>query len=150
MIRSCREHPLTPRQIKSFRKRQGWSAYELARELGGLSRSYIKHLEGGSVRINNRFISRFRALRARVIGSQIHDREIVTTYRLPRRLVITVKPKRCDVCRWWFIPVSSRQKRCGPKCAKIARSRRSRAKAGRHPHRVAREIGKGQRADEQD
>lgn len=131
MTSSNCDRPLTRRQIKSFRKRQGWSAYELGCELGGLSRSYIKHLEGGSVRINERFAIRFRALRARVIGKQIHDREILTSYRLPRRIVIAAKPKRCDVCRWWFIPVTPRQKRCGPVCAKAARSLRSEAKAGR-------------------
>ena len=43
---------VTPQRIKTFRKRQLWSARTLARELGGYTRSYIKSLEGGSLPVH--------------------------------------------------------------------------------------------------
>ena len=45
---------LTRRQVKSFRKSQGWSATRLGLEMAnglprGYSRSYVKAIEGGSL-----------------------------------------------------------------------------------------------------
>ncbi len=98
---------LTRKQVKDLRLSQGWSATTMAEEMGnglpGYSRSYIKSIEGGSLPITERFEARFRILRARLRGERVRSKEIVSRYRLPRRLVILPKPKRCPVCRWFFV-----------------------------------------------
>ena len=118
---------LTRGMVRAFRQQQGWSATELGRELSagigaGYSRSYIKSIEGGSLPVSRFFREKFLRLVERVRGEQVNAKQILMSGRFPKRLVIAAKPKRCDVCGWSFVGSTPRQKRCGPVCAKIARS----------------------------
>jgi hypothetical protein len=128
---------LTRRQVKSFRKSQGWSATRLGAELAngasrGYSRSYVKAIEGGSLPISRFFAQRFRLLRARVIGEQVLNKEWILRGRAPKHLVIAARPKRCGVCHRAFIGATANQKYCSRDCSRSARS------MGRKPR-----VGKG-------
>lgn len=119
--------------VRAFRKQLGWSATELGRELSagigaGYSRSYIKSIEGGSLPVSRFFREKFLRLVERVRGEQVNSKQILIKGRFPKRLVIAVKPKRCDVCGWHFVGSTPTQKRCGPECAKIARSARGKVR----------------------
>jgi len=120
---------VTRGEVKRFRRAQGWSAARLGVELGNgiagaqYSRSYIKHVEGGSLPLSRFFLERFANLRARVIGEQVNAKQILMRGKFPKRLVIATKPKRCDVCGWAFVASTPTQKRCGPVCAQVARER---------------------------
>jgi len=124
-----KEFRFTARDVRAFRKAQGWSAARLGVELGNgiesaqYSRSYVKHIEGGSLPLSRFFRERFATLRARIIGEQVQNKTWIIRGRAPRRLVIAGKLRRCDVCGWHFPPSTPTQKRCGPECAKIARAR---------------------------
>ena len=117
----------TARDVRAFRKAQGWSAARLGVELGNgiesaqYSRSYVKHIEGGSLPLSRFFRERFATLRARVIGEQVHARQVLMRGRFPKRLVIAGKVKRCPVCGWHFVGAVPNQKYCGDKCARQVR-----------------------------
>ena len=140
---------LTRRQVKNFRKSQGWSATRLGLEMAnglarGYSRSYVKAIEGGSLPISRFFAQRFLVLRARVIGEQVHSKDWVMLGRAPKHLLINVKPKRCPVCHKSFIGATANQKYCSAECKALANAKsralkpRLGAKATRPRTRAAR------------
>lgn len=120
---------LTRGAVKAFRKAQGWSAARLGIELGNgivgaqYSRSYIKAIESGALPISRFFRERFKILRARIIGEQAQSKNILVRGRLPKRLVIAGKIKRCPVCGWHFVGVTPNQKFCGEACGTNRRHR---------------------------
>jgi hypothetical protein len=124
-----KEFRFTRRTVREFRKAQGWSAARLGVELGNgiagaeYSRSYVKHIEGGSLPLSRFFRERFAVLRARVVGEQVSAKQILMRGKFPKRLVIAAKPKRCAVCGWHFVGAVPNQKYCGPKCRKAAHRR---------------------------
>lgn len=128
MPKAQKEFRFTRRDVHAFRRAQGWSAARLGVELGNgiasaqYSRSYIKHIEGGSLPLSRFFCERFANLRARIIGEQVQNKSWLIRGRAPKHLVITSKLRRCDVCGWHFPPSTPTQKRCSPECAKIARA----------------------------
>ena len=126
---------LTRRQVKSFRKSQGWSATRLGLEMAnglprGYSRSYVKAIEGGSLPISRFFAQRFRLLRARVIGEQVRSKDWVFPGRTPKHLIIHAKPKRCPVCRKAFIGATANQKYCSAECKASANATSRAVKLG--------------------
>ncbi len=125
--RNSHEQRVTRGAVRAFRHQQGWSAIELGRELSGgigsgYSRSYIKSIEGGSLPVSRFFREKFLRVVERVRGEQVNSKQILMRGRFPKRLVISGRPRRCDVCGWPFIGSTPSQKRCGPKCAKLARA----------------------------
>ncbi len=114
---------LTGKQVKMFRKRLGWSAYELGREMGGYSRSYIKHIEGGSLKPSARFYARFQRLAGKIHKEDLRNKVIQTRFRLPRVFEISVKPRRCPGCRKWYIWNHPNRKYCDAECRRHALAR---------------------------
>lgn len=129
MTNQDRATRLTRGEIKAFRKAQGWSAARLGIELGNgivgneYSRSYIKAIESGAMPISRFFRERFRITRARIIGEQAQSKNILVRGRLPKRLVIAGRIKKCVACGWHFVGVTPNQRFCGEACR--AKSRKA-------------------------
>lgn len=127
---------LSGRTLKEFRKAHGYSAHALAVELG-VSRSYIKSIEGGSLAASQKLIARFNELRDRIGEGSAPESEtprtVTSKYHLPQTFEILAKPTRCKVCKKFFVGHTPAQKYCSPTCAKLARKRKTkRAKARRN------------------
>ncbi len=117
---------VTPTRIRRLRDVQGWSAHELACNLN-CTRSYIKSLEGGSLPITHRVAMKFIALERQTYAEAARHKQIKSLYPLPRELKILARPRKCRVCKEWFIFASPRQRVCNdPECQRIARRRRRR------------------------
>lgn len=127
---------LSGKTLKAWRKEHGYSAQALAVELG-VTRSYIKSIEGGSLAASQKVIERFNALRAKLgAGSATpaqHDdepRRVISKYALPASFEILARPVKCKTCKHHFIPRTPAQKYCGARCAKLGRkAQRKRARA---------------------
>ncbi|MBM3130564.1 MAG: helix-turn-helix transcriptional regulator [Chloroflexi bacterium] len=125
---------VTPTRIRQLRDAQGWSAYELACKLN-CTRSYIKSLEGGSLPITHRFAMRFVALERQTYAEAARHKQIKSLYPLPRELKILARPRRCRICREWFIFPHPQQRVCtDPQCC--ATARQLRAKRARRSRKV--------------
>lgn len=126
---------LSGRTLKTWRKAHGYSAQALAVELG-VTRSYIKSIEGGSLAASQKVIERFNALRAKLgegNATPAHDdepRRVISKYALPASFEILARPVKCKTCKHHFIPRTPAQKYCGARCAKVGRTaQRKRARA---------------------
>lgn len=109
--------------IKGWRKARGISAAKLG-ELMGYSRTYIKRIEGGSITATRRFARRFVALRDRTQTEEFRTRHIKSFFPLPKDIKILARPRRCRICREWFIFSSPNQRICtGRDCRREARRR---------------------------
>lgn len=102
---------VTSTRIKQLRDAQGWSAYELGCKLG-CTRSYIKSLEGGSLPITHRFALRFVALERQTYAQAARHKQICTRHPLPRQITILARPRKCCVCKAWFIFPNTRDRVC--------------------------------------
>ena len=117
---------LSGRTLKEWRKAHGYSAHALAVELG-ISRAYVKSIEGGSLPASQKVIARFDALRERAgenVAPPVESeplRKVISKYKLPASFEILAKPKRCAHCRAYFIGRTPQQKFCGTRCAKLGR-----------------------------
>ena len=105
---------LSGKTLKAWRKAHNLSAHALAVELG-VSRQYIKSIEGGSLSASQKFTHRFDELREqfgeRVVSAEPQAVTISTKFNLPASFEILSKPRRCQGCRKYFIPVTPNQKR---------------------------------------
>lgn len=116
---------LSGRTLKNWRKAHNYSAHALAVELG-ISRAYVKSIEGGSLPASQKVIARFDALRAATgEGSaapvETETARVISKYKLPASFEILAKPKRCAHCRAHFIGRTPQQKFCGERCARLGR-----------------------------
>ena len=124
---------LSGRTLKEWRKAHGYSAHALAVELG-ISRAYVKSIEGGSLPASQKVIARFDALRERAgenVAPPVESeplRKVISKYKLPASFEILAKPKRCAHCRAYFIGRTPQQKFCGTRCAKLGRKAQAQAK----------------------
>jgi transcriptional regulator with XRE-family HTH domain len=117
---------VTPTRIRLFRDLQGWSAYELACKLN-CTRSYIKSLEGGSLPVTHRFAVRFAALERQTYAEAARHKHIKSLYPLPHEIKILARPRRCHICREWFIFPYPQQRVCtDPQCRASARKQSAR------------------------
>jgi len=127
---------LSGRTLKEWRKAHGYSAHALAVELG-ISRAYVKSIEGGSLPASQKVIARFDALRERAgenVAPPVESeplRKVISKYKLPASFEILAKPKRCAHCRAYFIGRTPQQKFCGTRCAKLGRKAQAQAKRKR-------------------
>lgn len=116
---------LSGKTLKAWRKEHGYSAHALGVELG-VSRAYIKQIEGGSKPASQKLIERFHALRE-TLGErsapqpETETARVVSKYKLPASFEILAKPKRCATCRAYFVGRTPQQKFCGERCARLGR-----------------------------
>lgn len=126
---------LNGKTVKAWRTEKKMSADNLAQRLG-CSRSYVKHIEGGSLAASQKFIAKFNALRAELNGHEpepepVRPRTVKSAFELPKSFEILARAVRCKGCRKWFIPVTPNQKmHTRAACRRLAR-RRDRTKRGR-------------------
>lgn len=116
---------LSGRTLKAWRKEHGYSAHALAVELG-VSRAYIKQIEGGSKPASQKLIERFHALRETLgAGSapppETEPPRVISKYKLPASFEILARPVKCKTCRAYFIGRTPQQKFCGERCARLGR-----------------------------
>lgn len=125
---------VTPTRIRQLRDAQGWSAHELGCKLN-CTRSYIKSLEGGSLPITHRFAMRFVALERQTYAEAARHKQIQSLHPLPHEITILARPRRCRVCREWFIFPCPQQRVCtDPECRHENRARvhaRARSRHGK-------------------
>jgi len=119
---------LSGKTLKTWRIAHGYSAHALAVELG-VSRSYIKSIEGGSLAASQKLIARFAELRERIgdttaPAQEDTPRTVTSKHQLPQAFVILAKPKRCKTCKTFFVPRTPQQKFCSRTCAKLAEQKR--------------------------
>lgn len=88
------------------------SARELGVAMGYRGRELVKKIEGDAAPITPRFETRFETLKHRTQNREYRERKIESKYALPGRVKILAKPRRCSVCRDWFIFPDSKQKTC--------------------------------------
>lgn len=112
--------PVTPTRIRQLRESQGWSAYELGCKLN-CTRSYIKSLEGGSLPMTHRFAMRFVALERQTYAEAARHKHIKSLYPLPREIKILARPRKCVVCKQWFIFPNASDRVCTDRqCRRVA------------------------------
>lgn len=117
---------LSGKTLKAWRNAHNLSAHELAIELG-VTRQYIKSIEGGSLAASQKLILKFNALRERMGEGKAPDTmpkpvNIVSRFELPASFEILAKPRRCKGCRKYFIPVTPNQKMHNTEaCRRLAR-----------------------------
>lgn len=122
---------LTGSYIRKWREGRELSARELGLALGYRGREMVKKIESGATPLTDRFAARFEQFKNRTQSREYRERKIQTRYALPMRIKILVKPRRCRVCREWFIFGHPRQRICtGRQCRRAAR--RLRAQGGRN------------------
>lgn len=120
---------LSGKTLKAWRNAQGYTAQALASELG-VSRQYVKSIEGGSLEASQKFIRKFDSLRAQLGDGTAQSREpkaiiLRSVYQLPTSLEILAKPRRCPGCCKWFVPVTPNQRmHTNERCKRAARKRR--------------------------
>lgn len=117
---------LTGKTLKTWRKAHGYSAHALAVALG-VSRSYIKSIEGGSLPASQKLIARFDALREKLGEGSAPTpetetaRRVVSRHKLPASFEILARPVKCKTCHAYFIGRTPQQKFCGERCATLGR-----------------------------
>jgi len=79
------------------------SARELGIALGYRGRDNVAKIEAGIIPITPRFAARFEAYKRKVQAQEYRERRIDTKYPLPPRIKILARPRRCEICREWFI-----------------------------------------------
>ena len=116
---------VTPHRIKAFRKRQLWSARQLAREMGGYTRSYIKSLEGGSLPVSKKFARAFCELEANTPNTPSASPAPLPTihskYKLPSgEVLLLARARKCPGCKRNVIMPYANQKYCDAECRERA------------------------------
>lgn len=124
---------LSGKTLKRWRKQHNLTAHALAIELG-ISRQYVKSIEGGSLEASQKVIQRFDELRARWGEGDAREPSpqtihVVCRFELPNTIEILAKPQRCKGCKKFFIPITPNQKmHNSEQCRRTARRRKDNAK----------------------
>lgn len=126
---------ITPKRIRALRRAMGWTASELARRLF-ITRSYVKSLEGGSLPISERIADRIAVLERDVYATLAQEKLIESRYPLPKKIKILAKPKKCAVCREWFIFPHPKQTVCTSATCKSEHARKMRQARAKHTPRA--------------
>lgn len=94
---------LTPTYIRQWRALRKLSRRELGNALGYRGREYVKKIELGQLPVTDGFARRFVEYKNKC---QARERRAVVTdsrYALPPQIKILAHPRRCVICREWFI-----------------------------------------------
>jgi transcriptional regulator with XRE-family HTH domain len=113
---------LTGGYVRKWRELRKMSAAKLGRELGLRGREQVAHIECGSHELNPKFAARFDAYRNRTQSQERQARQFLSRYPLPRKIKNLVKPRKCKICREWFLMDSQQHGVCtGRECQREAR-----------------------------
>ncbi len=124
---------MTGAYVKKWRKARDLSARELGEALGYRGREYVKKIESGYFPITRQFARRFEDYKNRTQAREYGRRKIETKYPLPRHIKILARPRRCAVCREWFIFPNAADRVCTSRTCRreYAQLERRTRKAGR-------------------
>lgn len=89
--------------IKKWRKARHLSARELGIALGYRGRANIVKIETGLTPLSAKCAARFEAFKHKTQAREYRERKIETKYALPAKIKILARPRRCEICREWFI-----------------------------------------------
>jgi transcriptional regulator with XRE-family HTH domain len=98
--------------IKKWRNARKLSAAELGRALGYRGRETVAHIESGNLGITTRFAARFMAYKNKTQAHEYRTRKIETKYALPSPIKILARPRKCAVCKEWFIFANEADRVC--------------------------------------
>jgi len=119
---------LNGQYIKKWRKARHISARELGLALGYRGREYIKKLESGYFPVTPKFAARFETFKHQVQAREYRERKIQTRFALPPKIKILARPRRCAICREWFIFPNASDRVCTDRKCKRAYARRLHAR----------------------
>lgn len=92
---------LTKEYVRNWRESRDMPRRELGIGMNYKDGEYVRKVELGMFPLTTRFARRFNAFKLQV---QSHERrEIKSRYPLPPHLKILARPKRCKVCKEWFV-----------------------------------------------
>lgn len=126
---------LTGHYVRAWRKSRGISARELGEALGYRGREYIKKLEGGYFPMTEKFARRFDEFKHKTQAREYRQRKIESLFPLPKTIRILARPRRCAICREWFIFADHTQKVCNARTCRRAYA--AKATRTRSQHRKA-------------
>jgi hypothetical protein len=103
--------------VKNWRMARKMSANELGRALGYRGRENVKKIESGTIPISGKFERQFEAFKNKTQARERRERKIQTRYALPPRIKILARPRKCVVCKEWFIFPNTTDRICtGREC----------------------------------
>jgi len=89
--------------VKKWRKARHLSARELGIALGYRGRANVVKIEAGVIPLSAKFAARFETFKHQTQAREYRERKIETRYALPAKIKILARPRRCEICREWFI-----------------------------------------------
>lgn len=119
---------LNGQYIKKWRKARHLSAHELGLALGYRGRALVAKIEAGTLPISPRFAARFERFKNQVQAREYRTRQIQTKYALPQRIKILARPRRCAICREWFIFPNATDRVCTDRKCRYAYKRMKEAR----------------------
>ena len=94
---------LNGKYIKKWRKARHLSARDLGLALGYRGRDNVSKIENGWIPLSQKFAARFTTFACQVQAREYRERKIESRYALPKKIKILARPRRCAICRKWFI-----------------------------------------------
>ena len=111
---------LNGQYIKKWRMARHISARELGIALGYRGRDNITRIEAWWSPVTTKFASRFESFKNKTQAREYRERQIQTKYALPPRIKILARPRRCEICREWFIFQNASDSACTDrKCRRL-------------------------------
>ena len=92
---------LTGSYVARWRKMRDIPRREMGVAMGYRGREYIKKIELGYMPITGKFANRFASYKNHVQAKE--RRQIKSRYPLPPKLKILARPRKCVVCKEWFV-----------------------------------------------
>lgn len=89
--------------IKKWRQARHLSARELGQALGYRGRDNVAKIEAGLTPLTIRFARRFETFKHQTQAREYRERRIQTKYVLPNKIKILGRPRKCVICREWYI-----------------------------------------------
>jgi transcriptional regulator with XRE-family HTH domain len=121
-----RQTMLNGTYVKKWRQARNLSARELGQALGYRGRENVAKIEAGLLPLTPKFARRFTAYKNHVQAREYRERKIESRYALPCRIKILARPRRCAICREWFIFPNAIDRVCTDrKCRRVFRARQA-------------------------
>ncbi len=117
--------------IKKWRKMRHLSARELGQALGYRGRANVVKIEASLIPPTAKFAARFEAFKNKTQAREYRERQIQTKYALPPKIKILARPRRCEICREWFIFPNASDRVCTDRKCRRAYHAQLQAKAVR-------------------
>lgn len=119
---------LTANYVKKWREERQMSARELGIALGYRGRENVKKIETGATPLTAKFAHRFETFKNKTQAREYRERQIQTKYALPTKIKILARPRKCVICKEWFIFPNQSDRICtGRECRREYNQRKGSA-----------------------